>query len=318
MTQKLTKMEIDRVDLVDAGANERRFVIFKRDAAAGAAVGQAWLEGVAAATTPAPSFLERIGSAVAKALGIGADGQPVTKAMTFAQQIAGREMSQALEENWWVLSDALWSAMWAVDDDGADLSIEAKQALVAQDLDEFKAYLLGVMQAGVGKRTAAPAPGILIEGLVAKVGRKISAARLTRLKEAASALTDVLNQVEASDDAATEKRAAAQEVDMTAEELQAAIAKGLEPLVTRITALEKAAAAPVAKADPAPDPAPDPDPDPDGDGVSLGAVATAIGKLADRLEKLEHAPGQPTAIAGQDGKVKKSSGWGSVFGIETH
>lgn len=312
MGQKLTKMEINRVDLVDAGANGRQFAIFKRaDAAPLSNVAEAWVKGLQKGlsdATPEPSLLERIGGAVAKALGFGPDGSPIAKAATFAEQIAAQEMTSALEDNFWVLSSALWAAMYAVDDNGADLSMAAKQALVAQNLDEFKAYLIGVMDAGIGKRASTPTPSSMLDSLVAKVGRKITAARLSRLKDAASALTDVLNEVDAAD-AATEKRADAQEDDpMTPEELTAAIAKGNEPLIARVEALEKAPVA-VLKTTDEGEPADGP--------ITLDGIAKAVGDIADRIETIEKAaaskPGQRTSADGQDGGPVRKSAWAGVF-----
>jgi len=210
--------------------------------------------------------------------------------------------------------------MWAYDDDGQLMSLEARKALVATDLEQFKDYALALLDAGLAKRDAvASGPAALIDGLIAKVGRKISAARLSRLQEAASALTDVLAEVEAADDTATEKRDSTQEDDMTPEELTAAVTKGIEPLAARVEAIEKRlpaeAAAPATPASETPAAVTKTEPA-EGE-ATLADVATAVAKIADRIEKLEGEPGQPTAIQGQDGPVKKnqSAGWGAVFGI---
>lgn len=288
MTQRLTKMEIDRVDLVDAGANGRRFALFKRAGGTG--------DEPPVRVDADEGFVGKIAKAIASAFGIP---QPVEKAMTFAQIVAGREISVALEENWWVLQDALWSAIYAVDDDGADLPLDAKKALVAQNLDEFKAFLLERMDAGVAK-SARPPQARFIEAFVAKVGRKVSAARLTRLKEAADALGAVLAEVEADDESAeTQKRATPQEEDMTPEELAEAIRKGNEPLVARIEALEKKAQ-PVAKADDEEQPA------------TLETVVEAIGKLAERVEGIEKSRGSRTSTTDEPTPVKKSK-WAGVL-----
>ncbi len=292
MTQKLTKMEIDRIDLVDAGANGRRFALFKRDATAPLeGLDEGWLAKVTKA----------IGSGLATAFGIP---EPVEKAMTFAQIVAGREMSQALEEHWTTLQDARWSAIYAYDDDGNALSLAAKKQLVEQNLDEFKAFLLERMDQGVTKSDG-PVDVRLFEAFIAKVGKKVSAARLSRLQEAADALGAVLAEAEADAESAdTQKRATPQEEDMTTEELVAAITKANEPLVARIEALEKSgtteeSAEPVTKGDEAEGE--------DGD-VSLATVVEAITKLADRVESIEKRPGQRQSAEGEDTAVKKGSG----------
>lgn len=289
MAQRLTQMEIDRIDLVDKGANGRRFALFKRDDVPD--------EG------DERSLIEKIAAGVAKALHIPA---PVAKAMTFAQIVAGREMSQALEEHWYTLQDALWSAIYATDDEGADLSTADKKALVAQNLDEFKAFVLERMDAGVEKG-AGPSEVRLFSAYIAKVGRKVSSARLARLKEAADALAAVLAEVEADDESAkTEKRATPQEEDMTPEELVAAIQKANEPLMERIEALEKAStpAEPVAKGDGEGE---------DGD-VSLATVVEAITKLADRVEAVEKRPGARQSAGGDEAVTKRESGqWAGIL-----
>ena len=296
MTQKLTKMEIDRIDLVDAGANGRRFALFKRDAD----VDVAGDEGLAEKR----GLVERVAGAVAKALGIP---EPVEKSMTFAQIVAGREMSQALEEHWYTLSDALWSAIYATDDEGNDLSLDAKKQLVSQNLDEFKAFLLERMDAGVEKG-ARPGSARFIQAFVAKVGRKASAARVARLKEAADALGAVLAEVEADEESAeTEKRATAQVAkeagDVTPEELAEAIRKGNEPLVQRIEALEKSGkteepAEPVAKGEA----------DDEEGEATLDTVVEAIGKLADRVGAIEKRRGERQSAGGEEAVAKKDAG----------
>lgn len=302
MTQQLTKMEIDRVDLVDAGANGRRFALFKR---AGEPEGPSPLRGI---NGWGPGIVAKIADGVAKALGIP---ESVEKAMTFAQIVAGREISQALEEHWYTLQDALWSAIYAVDDDGADLSLEAKKALVGQNLDEFKAFLLERMDAGVTKG-AGSADGRLFAAFIAKVGRKISGARMAQLKEAADALAAVLADVEADGESAeTKKRATPQQEeidDMTPEELSAAIAKGNEPLVARIEALEKAQKTPVTKADG------DGGDDDDEDDVPAGIVKI-LEPLIDRVAKLETAPGARTSATGEGAATPVTkSRWAGVLG----
>lgn len=292
MTQRLTKMEIDRVDLVDAGANGRRFALFKRADAPPADPPMQLDEGWLAKITKA------IAGGIATTFGIP---EPVEKAMTFAQIIAGREISAALEENWWVLQDALWSAIYATDDDGSDLSLDAKKALVAQNLDEFKAFLLDRMDAGVEK-SARPPQARFIEAFVAKVGRKVSAARLTRLKEAADALGAVLAEVEADDESAeTQKRATPQEEDMTPEELKAAVSEVLKaelaPIRADVEALKKSAGG---------------ESEGEEQPATLDTVVEAIGKLAERVEGIEKSRGTRTSTTDDPTPVKKSK-WAGVL-----
>ena len=285
MPQRLTGMRIDRVSTVDKGANGREFALFKRD------------ETVSRGTPEADAgLIARIGDIVAKALRLGPEStstQTVKKTRTFAEIVAGQEMQEALSDSWYTLQDALWSAIYATDENGADLDIAAKQTLVAQNLDEFKAYLLAAMERGIVKR-----------GAIRKVGRKISADRMKRLKEAGELIAQIVS--EASDETEkTEKRDDTQEeVEVEKAELEQVLAKALEPVVKRLDALEGNGTTEEGvekSAEP-------------GDGEVAEPIAKAISALADRIEKLERRPSQRTAADGQEGgTVKKSSQWAGVL-----
>jgi hypothetical protein len=291
VTQQLTDMEIDRADLVDRGANGRRFALFKRDPdAAPLELGEGWVAKLTGA----------IGSSVAKALGIP---EPVAKVMTFAERVAGEEMSDALEEHWTTLQDSLWSAIYAYDDEGNALSLDAKKQLAAQNLDEFKAFLLERMDQGVTKADGSVEVRLL-EAFVAKVGRKASAARVARLQEAADALGAVLAEVAADvESAETEKRANPQEEDVTPDEIKAAVSEvvkaELAPIRTEIEALKTAAAA---------------DPDPEKEPATLEGVTEAIGKLADRIGAMETSRGTRQSAASDEATPVKKSRWAGVLG----
>ncbi len=298
MTQRLTDMRIKQVSLVDKGANGRTFALLKRDEE-GAMTGPA----ATAEETPAgiAAWLRKAADAI-----LGRPAEPITKTATFAEIVAGAELRDALYDSWYTLEDALWGAIYAYDANGQSLPLESKKALVAQDLDEFKAYLLAQMDSGIQKRDGGPAEAATrhIAAVVAKAGRKISGARLERLQAASEALNSVLAEVA---EVTEEAGADAQEDSVEKAELVAAvteaITKAQEPLVERIAALEKApAATPAAATDEAEEPA------------TLDTVVTVIEKLADRIEKLETAKGERTSVAGQDGAepVKKSR-WAGIF-----
>lgn len=282
-------MRLNKVSLVDAGANGREFAILKRAATMPA------LNPVA--TIPAddaPGLLDRITKAIAGALGIESD---VTKAQTFGAIIAGQQLQDALYDAWSTLQDSLWYAIWATDADGADLPVKTKTALVASNLDEFKTWLLSQMDTGIAKRDHSPeaVTTALLDAMVRKVGKKISADRMARLKSAAEALASVLAEVESEVD--TEKRAQTQEDDMTSEELAAAIAKAQEPLIAEIAALKKAGTAELAAAGDAKD-EPNDEPAP--------AWAEALVERVEGIEKML-GRGQRTSAAGEDAVAKKSS-----------
>lgn len=223
---------------------------------------------------------------------------PVAKVQTFASMVAGQELQEALGESWWTLQDALWSAIYATDDNGADLTLEAKQALVGQDLDEFKAYLLAEMNeaTSVAKRaTPAELGQRQIAAVVAKAGKKISGDRLGRLQTAAEALNGVLAEVAEIKD---EEAQAAEEATVEKAELVAAFTEATAPLVERIDKIEKSVAAVVAKpGNEAEEPA------------TLEGIAEAVSKIADRVGALESTKGVRKSADGQEGgteTVKKS------------
>lgn len=298
MSQRLTDMTLTRVSLVDKGANARRLAVLKRNE-------EDEMDDVAAAIAKVDEARRPLLAGLIDKLAAFIGGTPaqVTKVQTFAAMVAGQELQEALGDSWWTLQDALWSAIYATDENGADLTLEAKQALVAQDLDEFKAYLLAEMSeaTSVAKR-ASPAELAQrqVAAIVAKAGRKISGARLERLQTAAEALNSVLTEV--AD--AKEEADPAEEEPVEKNELVAAITeavtKAQEPLVARIEAIEKSAAAAAGDQD---------------QPATLDTVVDAISKLADRVEAMESTKGVRKSADGQEagGEVKKRSVFAGMF-----
>ena len=333
MSQRLTGMAIDKVSLVDRGANGRPFAVLKRDEegsmtdpADPPAGVIAWLRkalGIdavvkSAAPTAAEGMRDHLSAKTPAGHGMGdvaiadmsmatmntkhaamhdagADhSHTVAKTATFAEIVAGQELTDALSDSFYTLQDVLWSAVYACDENGQDLSMEAKTALVAQDLDEFKAYLLAEMaEVTVAKSDQGSLDQRRLGALVRKVGKKISGSRLERLSAAAEALNSVLAEV--AEVVADEAAGAAEEVDVDKAEMVAAFTEAIEPIAKRVAALE---AKPVVETPDAADDAP----------VTLETIAEAIGKLADRVEKVEGAGAVRKSMAGQDGAVdvKKS------------
>lgn len=287
-------MDITRVSLVDKGANERRLAVMKRQEAS---MGNTAVGAAEAGPAGIAAWLRKAADAVIGRV-------PVAKVQTFASMVAGQELQEALGESWWTLQDALWAAIYATDDNGADLSLEAKQALVGQDLDEFKAYLLAEMTeaTSIGKRATNP-DAAAIAAFVAKVGRKISGSRLERLQSAADALSSVLTEVEDSNEADdTEEDTDVDKAEIT-KAITDGLAAGLEPITKRLDALETGK---VEKTEGEGDDAP----------ITLEVIAEAVGKVADRLTAIETAGavGKRTSVVGQDGgEVKKRTTFAGIF-----
>jgi hypothetical protein len=292
MAQRLTDMSLTRVSVVDKGANAKRFAILKRDEE----------DGVADQVTDPPPA--GVLAWLRKQLGLEAEPEPVAKAQaTFAAMVAGQELSDALYDSWWTLQDALWAAIYATDDAMQPLPLEAKKALVAQNLDEFKTYLLAQMETGVSKRDGGPAEAATrhIAAVVAKAGKKISGARLERLQAASEALNSVLAEVA---EVTEEAGADAQEDNVEKADLVAAMTEALDPISKRLEALEKSATPAAGEDDKKPDEAP----------ATLDDVVEVVSKLADRLEAVEKARGERTSATGQDaGEPVKKSAWAGIF-----
>jgi hypothetical protein len=233
----------------------------------------------------------------------------VAKAMTFAEVVSGQELSDALADSFYTLQDVLWGAIYAYDEKGQALTIEAKTALVAQDLDEFKAYLLAQMASvTVAKGDLESPDQRRLGAIVRKVGKKITASRLVRLNAAAEALNSVLAEV--AEVVADEAADTAEEVEVDKAEMVAAMTEALEPISKRLEALEKAE--PVAKVDAAAAATAKGEVE---DPVTLETVAAVIEKLADRLEAIEGGAAVRKSLEGQDGgaEVVKKSKWAGIL-----
>ena len=344
MTQRLTDLEITRVSLVDKGANARRLAVLKRDEEgsmtdpADAPAGViAWLRKALgidsvvksavptadaamrshlAAKTPSGHGLGDIAvanmsmAAMEKkhtaAHAAGADhSHTVAKTATFAEVVAGQELTDALSDSFYTLQDVLWSVVYAYDEAGQALSLEAKTALVAQDLDEFKSYLLAQMAGtAVAKGDQGSPDQRRLGAIVRKVGKKITASRLVRLNAAAEALNSVLAEV--AEVVADEAADTAEEVDVDKAEMVAAFTEAMEPISKRLTALE---ATPVVKVEVEAVAKDEVDP------VTLETVVAVIEKLADRLAAVEGSGGVRKSLAGQDGgvEVKKASVFAGIM-----
>lgn len=264
MAKHLTRMAIDKVSLVDAGANERRIAVLKRQPM----VSDPAAEPVA--PEPEPGLLRK----VADALGLTV---PVEKAEDFDGINAEHDMSVAIDEGFDTLKQAVWGAKYARNEDGTEMTMAEKAALVATSIDQFKAFIVDAFT-------------------VEKAGRKISGQRLDQIKSAFKVLGEVIEGVEAGWWTPPEG-AVAKEVDMTPDEMQAAIekavaaevAKTLAPDSEAMTALSKSVVAGVVEAMPQPveavlDTTVESESE-DGD-LTLADIAKAVSLLSDRMDAM--------------------------------
>lgn len=197
MAKHLTRMAIDKVSLVDRGANGRRIAVLKRQ-------NRQPLE-------PEPQEERGIVAKVLGSLGFeyDADSGTVVKADTFGDIRAREAATEAADDGFRIMQDAFWSAQFARDENGEPLSTEAKRAMVETSLGQFSAYLLDAMT-------------------VEKAGRKISGSRLARMKDAMRILGEVIEGVEAGWWAPPEDAVAKESDDMTEEQINALVAKAVE------------------------------------------------------------------------------------------
>lgn len=265
MPKHLSRMAIDKVSLVDKGANDRTIAVLKRQPMVS--------DPNAPAPEPEPGLLRR----VAETLGLAVP-EPVAKAEDFDGINAEHDLEAAIEDGFATLKSAVWGAKYAYHDDGTEYTMAEKAALAATSIDQFKAFIVDAMT-------------------VQKAGRKISGARLDQIKAAFATLGEVIEGVEAGWWTPPDG-VVAKEVSMTPEEMQAAIekavadevAKRLAPESETMTALSKSVVDGVVAAMPKPEPvekAETPEPEKaedDPDEVTLETVAEAVVELSKRLD----------------------------------
>lgn len=141
-----------------------------------------------------------------------------------------------------------------------------------------------------------------IEGLEAeKAGKKISSARLTKLKDAQAFLAEIIAEAEAEESKEVEK----EDTNMTKEEMQGIIKEALSPVTTRLEAIEKSMA--------------ETDPQAGGeqktDEVKLeDVIKEAITPICERLDAIEKVHGVSNKIGTDTVEKKDESGfWAGAF-----
>lgn len=275
---ELRDVDVQFISLVDKGANGRQFKIFK------------------SAEAPEPSddheirsFFELIKRFFKGESAEKAESESSGEAlMSFSALIGQREMRQDLDEARWLLRDVM----------EAILRSEAvnKAELVAKAIDEFKAYVVDrIQRIGIAKA--------LKEISVEKVGRKISAARLQKLKEALAALQSIVDEVEADDQNNETEGEAEVKKEELLELVKGAVSEAVAPLEERIAKLESEGEAV------------------DQEGFTAETVAEMVKKavgeavkpLEARLEKVEKARGMSNAERVERVEKSGESFWGGIF-----
>lgn len=142
-----------------------------------------------------------------------------------------------------------------------------------------------------------------IEGLEAeKAGKKISSARLTKLKDAQAFLAEIIAEAEAEESKEVEKK---EDTDMNKEEMLNIIKEALSPVTTRLEAIEKSMA--------------ETDPQAGGeqktDEVKLeDVIKEAITPICERLDAIEKVHGVSNKIGTDTVEKKDETGfWAGAF-----
>ncbi|MGE5528070.1 MAG: hypothetical protein ACM3X6_02880 [Patescibacteria group bacterium] len=277
---ELRDVDVQLVSLVSRGANRCKFKIFKQAGEIVAKAVQTAL-GKESATPPAPppSFQQRM-------------------------------QAEAAEE---ATRNGFWAFRSTIEDILRSEVVTDKLAAISATFEEFKTWLLArVTLLGLAK--AAEEISDIERVVLEKAGKKISAARLERLKAALAALNEVITEAEADNNPEGGTTVANTEIKTQPDKLDE-ILKAVQGLASRVETLEKAEE-PASGGDP---PAGDPpagDPPPvDETGKKLDEVLKAVTGLAARVETLEKARGGSNRIP-ESTEVKKDAGdgfWGGVF-----
>ncbi len=123
---------------------------------------------------------------------------------------------------------------------------------------------------------------------VEKSGRKISSARLSKLKDMKILIDEILSDVQENEQ---------EEETVTKEEVTKAVAEAIKPFAERIEKLEKPEKS-----------------EPPAEDIIKNAVSEAVKPLTERLEKVEKARGMSNKLL-EDSAVEKSGDnfWGNIF-----
>lgn len=144
-TQRLTNMSVDKVALVDRGANGRTFAVLKRDGAGRGPRTVTKTEADAAAITAQLERHVRLGKAVP----------------SFEQLIESRALEGWLPAGLEALSAVLWAVLTATDDGGEPLTPEVRMTAAIGAVDQFRAELLDRMAATIAKRHGQRSPALV-------------------------------------------------------------------------------------------------------------------------------------------------------------
>ena len=295
MAKHLMRMAIDKVSLVDSGANQKRFAVLKRDDSGDATdVTEEVPEDEVGTTSEGDSRMGLIGK-VAEAMGLA-------KADTFGDMMARAHASEVADESFRTMESAFWTAQYANHEDGTPFTTEQKVTLVKTSLDQFGSYLLDSM-------------------VVSKAGRKISGKRLEGLKGAFRILGEIIEQQEAgffsAEDEPVTKEIDMDEKEMTTlidERVSKAVAAAMAPDGEVVTALTKALTEAVKPVEPVVEKADEkPEPKPvekvetveQEDAITNAQLAEAVVKLAERMDASEASERQ--SQAGSDEPIKKKA-----------
>lgn len=133
------------------------------------------------------NWFEKIGKAIADAIGIKSPEDINKNASTFEDEKRKVDINRMIDENWWDYISALRESLENILSDET-LSNTEKEQMITESLNEFTKALHDTL--------INPDMQVSIETAVTKVGRKISSDRLERMKNMRDMLDSLIQEVE--------------------------------------------------------------------------------------------------------------------------
>jgi hypothetical protein len=182
---KLRNLKVTKVDFVDQGANpDAHILLFKRKEPMEKGELETATKG---AGEKGMNLFEKIGKAIADAIGIKSPEDIGKAASTFEDEKRKARVRRLFDQNWWDYISALRESLEKILTD-ENLSDSEKEQMIAESLEEFSKTVQGTL--------TNPAMQTALESAIEKVGRKISSERLERMKNMRDILDNLIQEAE--------------------------------------------------------------------------------------------------------------------------
>jgi len=293
MPKKLSNMDITEVSGVDKAANRKKFLIVKREGGEKEVPKNNEMETVCKVATEALKIAihgtideeENLEKTMEDIGGSMDEFMELMKAATVAPSFAANMAASDIRSNLYRAGDSLHDTITAVLSD-KDLTKDDKKAALEVSMEEFTAWMLGM----VDQATA-----------IRKAGAKISTDRLSRLKSAHQSLGDIIQEAEGGQP--IEKGGEGELEKLEKKDIESLVTEALDPVIKRLEALEgkeepKAEGSEEVKK------------------MITEAVESAVTPLVERIEVVEKVRGIKKSAEGQEDDVKKNENqsiWAGVL-----